>query len=406
MRITIVCTLLLALALPGCGGGKETGTKAAASADSTDRLNLVLAEVGGTVVTAGDLRLHMVKRSGPDRVDEMMKNPDILHAALSSLVDQYVWAEYAKQQGMQLTPDEQRQIKALEAELLAKRYVADVLQGEASPTEENARKWYDEHQENYLTPVRVAARHIQVATKAEAEKLQERIQNGEDFTKLARQYSKDAQTRDLGGALGYVEAGKPILGFGRNVALERAILALNEGQTTVVHTDKGWHVVLAQKKEGGTIMPFDEVRDQITEALGPRLFARVYQQKLIAAREAVGYKYNAKNMETFSGVANNTARLMLVAAQQSDWEAKLEIYRRVAYDFPDEPQAAEAQFMMGYTYMKEGHDPSQAKRELSRLVKHYPKSKWRKGADYLLAHLDMDPEDMGTPVEILQAGKK
>lgn len=411
MRVIIAITLVLGLGLSACGRNQgdtsSAGASGTAAADSsTGRMDLVLAKVGGTVVTAADLRMHMVKRSGPDRVDEMMKNPDILHAALSSLVDQYVWAEYAKKQGMKLTTDEQRQVKALESELLAKRYVTDVVQPEASTSEANARKWYDEHQQNYLTPVRVAARHIQVDTEAEATKIQKQIQDGADFGKLAREYSKDAQTRDLGGALGYVEKGKPILGFGRNVDLENAILALDQGKTAVVHTDKGWEVILAEKKEGGTLMPFDQVRDQIQQALGPRQFAKVYQEKLIEARDVVGCEYEEKNMEAFTGVSNNTARLMMVAGGQPDWEAGREIYRRVAYDFPNDPQAPEAQFMLGYLYLKKGHDPVSAKRELERLVKKYPKSKWRKGGDYLLANLDMDPEDMGSPADILQMAKK
>lgn len=411
MRVIIAITLVLSLGLSACGRNQgdtsSAGASGTAAADSTaDRMDMVLAKAGGTVITVRDLRDHMIKRSGPDRVDEMMKNPDILHAALSSLVDQYVWAEYAKKQGMKLNAEDQSQLKALESELLARRYMNEVLQPQATPSEANARKWYDDHQENYLTPVRVAARHIQVNTEAEARKLQKRIQNGEDFTKLAREYSKDAQTRDLGGALGYVQKGKPILGFGRNVDLEKAILALDQGKTGVVHTDKGWEVILAEKKEGGTLMPFDQVRDQIQQALGPRQFAKVYQEQLIKAREVVGCEYEEKNMDAFTGVTNNTARLMTVAAAQPDWEAGREIYRRVAYDFPDDPQAPEAQFMLGYLYLKNGHDPAQAKRELERLVKKYPKSKWKKGGDYLLAHLDMDPADMGKPADILQVAKK
>jgi len=66
-------------------------------------MDLELARVGKTSITAEDLQHHMEKASSPEKVQEYLRNPDIVQVALASLVDQFVWAEMARREGMKLT---------------------------------------------------------------------------------------------------------------------------------------------------------------------------------------------------------------------------------------------------------------------------------------------------------------
>ena len=74
-------------------------------------------------------------------------------------------------------------------------------------------KWYRDHIDHYSAPEMVSARHILVspanasaaadqAALAKAREILRRLQAGEDFTSLARAYSEDPATRDIGGELG------------------------------------------------------------------------------------------------------------------------------------------------------------------------------------------------------------
>ncbi|MCD6284444.1 MAG: peptidylprolyl isomerase [Anaerolineae bacterium] len=85
----------------------------------------------------------------------------------------------------------------------------------------------------------VHARHIVVATEEEARLILSQLQAGGDFASLARMYSQDISTRDVGGDLGFFPAG--VL---TSKEVEAAALALQPGQLSdVVPSDLGFHIV-------------------------------------------------------------------------------------------------------------------------------------------------------------------
>lgn len=84
----------------------------------------------------------------------------------------------------------------------------------------------------------VRASHILVATEGQAKAIIMRLKNGEDFAKLAKEYSSCPSGVGNGGDLGY---------FGRNMMVkpfEDASFNLPVGAISEpVQTDFGWHVI-------------------------------------------------------------------------------------------------------------------------------------------------------------------
>lgn len=88
----------------------------------------------------------------------------------------------------------------------------------------------------------VRASHILVETKEEALELKQRIQNGESFEKLAREYSK-CMSREKGGNLGFFKRGQMVKPF------EDAAFSLPIGVVSdPVQTDYGWHLIKVTSK--------------------------------------------------------------------------------------------------------------------------------------------------------------
>jgi parvulin-like peptidyl-prolyl isomerase len=118
-------------------------------------------------------------------------------------------------------------------------------------TRAEVEKWHHDHLDRYSAAELVTARHILIrpasgsaaadeAARARAEELLKRAQAGEDFQRLAKAYSEDPATKDLGGDLG---------AFGRGTmldAFEKAAFALKPGQICdhVVKTEVGYHIIL------------------------------------------------------------------------------------------------------------------------------------------------------------------
>ncbi len=99
---------------------------------------------------------------------------------------------------------------------------------------------------------KVQARHILVATKEKAEELKKKIDEGEDFSKLAEEFS-ECPSKKRGGDLGWFGKGAMVRPF------EVAAFTAEEGQVVgPVKTEFGWHVIYVY-----------EIKDDIDPDDGP-----------------------------------------------------------------------------------------------------------------------------------------
>lgn len=90
---------------------------------------------------------------------------------------------------------------------------------------------------------KVKASHILVDTKAEAYELKSKLDKGEDFALLAKNYSKCPSGQD-GGNLGYFERGQMVPEF-ENAAFNLPVGKVSEP----VQTQFGWHLIKVYDKQ-------------------------------------------------------------------------------------------------------------------------------------------------------------
>ena len=109
--------------------------------------------------------------------------------------------------------------------------------------------------------VQVHARHILVSTKDQADEVLVRLNNGEDFVELARQYSLDVTTREEGGDLGWfteIELLEPLVA--------ETAFSLEVGQISPpIATRLGYHII--QTLEFDTLPLTAEKQEQVAKAI-------------------------------------------------------------------------------------------------------------------------------------------
>lgn len=133
---------------------------------------------------------------------------------------------------------------------------------------ENEIQQYYQQNQSAFTKEQVKASHILIKINGndqeayqKASDILKRVQAGEDFAKLAREFSEDPGSAAKGGDLGY---------FGKGVmveAFEQAAFSLNKGQVSdLVKTPYGYHIIKAEDhtKE---IIAYDKVKEAIKKVL-------------------------------------------------------------------------------------------------------------------------------------------
>jgi foldase protein PrsA len=111
----------------------------------------------------------------------------------------------------------------------------------------------------------VQASHILVDDLATAEEALEKLNNGEDFAAVAKQYSKDPGSAVKGGDLGYFGAGMMVPEF------EDAAFSLEVGEISEpIQSDFGFHIIKVtdkREKENANVQPYEDMKEQIRQSL-------------------------------------------------------------------------------------------------------------------------------------------
>ncbi|PYP88451.1 MAG: peptidylprolyl isomerase [Candidatus Angelobacter sp. Gp1-AA117] len=157
----------------------------------------------------------------------------------------------------------------------------------ATVTQSDLEKYYQDHADKYRVPDRVRVRHILVKTPAvlpgskpdekaiaearkKAEDLVKQVRSGGNFAELAKKYSDDPGSKDAGGEIGWVTKDSTLVD-----EFKKASLALTKGQVSdPVQSTFGFHVIQAEDKETAHQKPLSEVKAEIEPVLKQQKLAR------------------------------------------------------------------------------------------------------------------------------------
>jgi peptidyl-prolyl cis-trans isomerase SurA len=205
---------------------------------------------------ATDLKLTITSEQVDQSIDEIKKQNSITDDQLKDAL---------RGQGMSMAAYR----ADLKRQLLRYRVLNIAVGSRVSISDEEVKAYYERHMKTGEN-VQVRASHIFVAIpegadapmvaekQVQAQKLLERAQAGEDFAKLAKQYSDDAATRSDGGDLGT---------FGKDMlpkAIEELVFSMKVGEIRgPVRADRGFHVIKLVERKIKDAKPLAEVQDDI-----------------------------------------------------------------------------------------------------------------------------------------------
>jgi peptidyl-prolyl cis-trans isomerase SurA len=271
----------------------------------------IIARVNNDIITRSELEKAQAQAEEDARQDCSGKcTPEQLQTsieerqktALRDLIDQSLLAQRGKDMGINVETDLVKQLdqirignklpdmdaleKAVTSQgmnwddfkanirnrLLTSEVIREEVGRHITITREEEMKYYEDHKQDYQRQEQVALSSILVKTegkkeselpelKAKAQKLHDRVKDGEDFGELAKRFS-DGPTAQQGGFLGVYKKGE------LNKQLEEIVFKMNKNELTdVIDTAQGYLVMKVLEHYDEGIQPFTKVENEISEHL-------------------------------------------------------------------------------------------------------------------------------------------
>ena len=182
-------------------------------------------------------------------------------------------------------------------------FTADQLPGGTPKvTPQEVQAYYQQHQTEYSVPEQAKSRHILIKTsggaaksdaeaKAKADALLKQIQGGADFADLAKKNSEDPGSGAQGGELGFARHGMMVPEF------DAAIFGQKIGETKIVKTQFGYHIIQVEERQTAHSQPLSEVL--------PVISATLIRQKEATAEQ--GYAQNLATEAQKNGLAKTAS---------------------------------------------------------------------------------------------------
>ena len=148
----------------------------------------------------------------------------------------YLAEKKAVDQGLDKKPQVRLQMMLQHARAVAQKYAVDKLQDKMKASDEEITAYLAQHPEL----------DTDTKNRAKAEEVLKRARGGEDFAKLAQEFSTDG-SKDKGGDLGWFGHGEMVPEF------EQAAYALKPGEiSNVVQSKFGFHIIKLEEKKTET----------------------------------------------------------------------------------------------------------------------------------------------------------
>lgn len=244
-KLLVVFIILVCIVSAGCS--KFGGDKDAIKSD-------VVAQVGDDKITAQDI--EEILSHIPVQYRVRYTTPQGRREIVDGLVNIKTLAWEAKRRGIDKQDGVRMKISYLTDQTLAKE-LENELKKSFKVSDAEIEKYYNEHQEKYITPDRIKARHILVDKEDQAASLLKQVKKGADFEQLAKQHSK-CPSASKGGDLGWFGKGK------MDPAFESAAFALKEGEvSSVVKSSFGYHIIRLDDRREAKTRTLDQVKKSI-----------------------------------------------------------------------------------------------------------------------------------------------
>lgn len=219
------------------------------------------ATVDGDKITAQDIQVLLQD----PRVDFNKLPPEAKTQILDGAINRKLIAKKAIKDGIEKDPQYIEAISKIKEDLALQVWEAKEIE-KMNVSESDKKAFYDANKSKFVVPETFEASHILVTSESEAKDIIKDLDKATNkeakFKELANAKSKDSTGKN-GGYLGKFAAEQMVPEFAT------AVKALPKGgySKTPTKTQFGYHVIYVKDKMPSKTLTYDEVKDNITQAI-------------------------------------------------------------------------------------------------------------------------------------------
>ena len=256
MKKNAVLGMLALLSLVSIQDGlaKDKATKQAASAvESSDADKTQVNDQSA----ADELRLLVADQKSAG----VSITPELTNSLREQLMVRELFAGEAHKLDLDKSPELKTRVRMARQTLLAQTYQMKYL-AQHAPTEAQVAAAYESVKQR-AGDKEYHLKQVFVNSEDDAKKALQRLDDDEDFAKVAMALSKDQPSRDKGGDLGWL--GSLVL----QPAVITAISGLKKGEytKTAIKVADGWHVIKVEDTRAFTLPTLEKLTPQIKQEL-------------------------------------------------------------------------------------------------------------------------------------------
>lgn len=227
--------------------------------------SLEIFKMKGGGVTLGDVKrlVKLDKIMNPGRPAVDLKDEKVLSIVLDNILKASVLTKAAGEKGFgpDKNPKVGEELAKFKTTQLKKLYLELGLEYKNKFTEEDKKKYFEEHKNEFGEGEQVRASHILVDSEEKAKEIEKKLAEGGKFEELAKAESK-CPSKENGGDLNYFKRGQMVKEF------EDAAFAGEVGKILPpVKTKFGYHVIKVTEKKAAKAPEYKDFEGKIADLL-------------------------------------------------------------------------------------------------------------------------------------------
>jgi parvulin-like peptidyl-prolyl isomerase len=229
----------------------------------------VIAVVNNEKIHASELKELIILYKEKSRKTEV--TPEELKQLADNLVIRKVILQHPDAKALKANIETRRKVKKFEDDLLVSDFVSEYVNTRSVVTEKDLLSFYNAHKNRFSEDKIPTASAILLRTREEAEQVYAKLNQGEDFNKLAAEFSLDLPSAKKGGCLG------PVQKTTVPQKIWDAIMKMEVGQISgIIETRYGYTIVKVDKISPKKIKPYDTVKEQVRKSFVSKQKSGIY----------------------------------------------------------------------------------------------------------------------------------